>query len=219
MNEASFKFNKSFSELGTKELLELEFDDLPAFLEHNGIKQIFRAKNQAYQFDVLDDEWQLGVNDTIYLNWMRSGDFSVILVLMFRLAFARQAESSATATIKVRSRELKKIEFSLSDPQVFQASYHLTSNNTKHIIFSFFKKISSDDSPRYNFLQVFFAEVISFLTEMAAPDQGTKGQNILDPVKGMYSEAESLEINNKLRLQISFALTECRNDDSFVGDW
>lgn len=217
MNKVTkFTFNKSFAELETDELLELEFEDLPAFLEHNGIKQIYRAKNNAYQFDVLDDEWQLGIKDTLYLRWMWDGNFSVIAVLMLRLGLARQAESLTFSTIKTRNAAIKNIKFSLNNPRVFQESYYQLKPNFKVKTADFFHKMSKDDSPRCTFLQTFFTEVFAFLTETSSPKTSAMGQNILDPVKGMYSEAEGLEINNKLRIRIAKALDDCR--DSFINE-
>ena len=214
----SFKFNKPFTELETEDLLELELNDLPAFLEHNRIKPVYRAKNRAYQFDVLADDWQLGLNETLYLNWMWNAKIPVIVVLMLRLGLARQAEFLAFPTINTRIKALKKIRFSISDPRVFQASYHKLIPSSKITASTFFNRISRDDSPRYIFLQQFFSDVVDFLAENGPPERAPQGQNILDPVKGMYSEAEELEINTKLRLRITKVMEDCRDGDSFLSD-
>ena len=211
----SFKFNKGLAELEKDDWLELEFNDLPAFLEHYGIKRIYRAKNQAYQFDVLDDQWQLGLKETMYLKWMWNANLSPIVVLMFRVALARNAESLAPNSIEAKLNGLKKIRFSLNIPYTFQESYYLLSTQNKKSIFGFFSKIKNDDSPRYQFLEAFFTDVITFFSDVDYPEQRTQGQYILDPVKGMYSEDEALQINTALRLSFVQRLQVCAEGVSY----
>jgi len=35
-------------------------------------QRLYRAKNDAYEFDIFSDTWQLGTKNFIYLDWMHN---------------------------------------------------------------------------------------------------------------------------------------------------
>lgn len=189
----------------------------PAILKSCDVNHLFKAKNQAYQFDVLEENWQLSLKQFVRLEKITNSNKTAIDLLMFRLALARQATKLSPNTINMRSSALKNIRFSRNDPLVFQESFRKLSRGRQVNSYLFFKYIQKDDHPRFRFLKDAFTDALEFMNKIELPEGKSRGSNIFDPVKGMYSEAEELEINTKLRIDINETLMQQRTEECVNG--
>lgn len=191
---------------------EMAIAEWPLILQSNGVEQFYQSKDQAYQFDVLADTWQLSIKKYIYLE-KRLSKLSHLDQLLFRLALARQAGKLAASSLSQRLIGLSQMRFSECEPLIFQESFHQMADGTKHDLRSFFNSIENDTNPRYGFLKDRFGDIVNYLNLIKRP-VNKFGANIRDPKKGMYSEAEQLEINESLRISLRETLAILSSEDS-----
>ncbi|OLQ69827.1 hypothetical protein BIT28_07540 [Photobacterium proteolyticum] len=151
----------------------------------------YRAKNDAYIFDIFDDEWQLGTKEYLYLEWMYDQGYDWQTFVDLRVILAKNANQRSRNTASIRARAFKSLGNNLS-PAAFQLAWLSLTDNDK-------QKLASALSfavKKAGFTQ--FKEVYEF-AQANQPNQ-KMGNTILDPEKGVYSEIEYDSIKEELRL-------------------
>ncbi|MBW3139632.1 hypothetical protein KUV56_08910 [Ferrimonas balearica] len=182
-------------------LAELSIDDLPGYFDRHGLQRLYTARNKAFTFDVLDDVWLLDVKQRIYLNWMRDMDIRVEHHVYLRVILANEASALTPNTVKASLSAIKKIAGHFRTPLEFQAGYHHLTENYKRNLAQAFSRLFKADWSGAEQIQNAFSSISEFVSENPwAPKNRASG--IYDPHKGAYSEAENLEIEEKLRLAI-----------------
>jgi hypothetical protein len=89
----------------------MAISEWPLILQSNGVERFYHSKDQAYQFDVLADTWQLSIK--IYIHFeKRLSKLSHLDQLLFRLALARQAGKLAASSLSQRLIGLSHMRFS-----------------------------------------------------------------------------------------------------------
>lgn len=200
----------AFNYLQDSALADLTIDQLPEFMKKHGLQRQYISKNPAYTFDVLSDEWQLGTKDFVRLGFMRDQTIPTQIYLSLRIALAIEAESKAVSTVKNFCKFIKSIGFGWQDFLGFQKSFHSLSYDNKRRIKNFFNNISHNQSIDSKPLKIHFNEFIKFLnTQEHSKAKRLKG--IFDPEKGIYTDEEEDEINEKLRIKISEYLQALNN--------
>lgn len=183
-------------------LVELSIDQLPAFIQKWGIQRQYIARNSAFTFDMLSDEWQLETKEFVRLDFMRTLDLPAHIYLALRTALAFEAELNAANTVKNLTKSIKKIDVGWQSYAKFQQKYHVLTDANKAKIKSFFTKLSNDQTTDTIALKKHFKPVIEFLENQEYPRfKALKG--IFDPKKGIYTDEEESEIYEKLRIKTS----------------
>ncbi|MFT6926761.1 MAG: hypothetical protein ACJAZP_002381 [Psychromonas sp.] len=153
-------------------------------------QRIYRANNDRFSFDVLDDIWQLGTKDYLVLNWMHNVDYDEKTFIYVRVLLAKLASMTAVGSAKRYLATFKKIGNNLEEI-AFQRIWPTLGDSYKFnlaTIFSFANKKNMDAYGLYEF------------TSRNRPSFNVS-KNILDPSKGTYSEYEYQVIKEQFRLQ------------------
>lgn len=201
------KKNTLYSSSSQLDLESATLDDLPAYIDSQGIDRLYTAKNKAYKFDIIDDVWQTGTKNYLYLGWMREANMPVQAFITLRTAMAMQASELAHGSCKSKFNKLRRFAGAIHAPLMFQEIFNTLTNSNKRGAKQFFNNIQNDKTSKSNNVKLYFEEIIAFLDTQDV-DNATGGQNIFHPEKGAYSEQEEIEINEKLRLKISRSLSQ-----------
>ncbi|MBY6017878.1 hypothetical protein KUW04_08820 [Halomonas denitrificans] len=188
-----------------KSLVGLSIDDLPEYFEKHGLQRLYTAKNRAFTFDVLDDVWLLDAKSRIYLNWMKDADISLVHYVHLRVMMANAAAKFSPASIRADNVAARKLNGLLHTSHQFQRGYQLLTDTYKRNITTIFNRLSKSNWPGAEETRSEFSGVIEFLHEVGPPQQHASS-SLYSPHKGAYSEAENLEIDEKLRLEIESQL-------------
>ncbi|MGF1761139.1 hypothetical protein L4D76_25105 [Photobacterium sagamiensis] len=151
----------------------------------------YRAKNDAYTFDIFDDTWQLGTKSFLYLAWMHDKGHDWQTFVDLRVLLAETASQLAYNTVNGRAKVFKTLGNNLS-PAVFQLAWLSLSDGYKN-------QLSSALAFAVNKAGLTQFKEIAEFTQANRPEF-QKGNNILDPEKGVYSEVEYQSLKEQLRL-------------------
>lgn len=173
-------------------------DQLPAYIRQLTFNTQYFSYNNEFPFDALDDTWQLGTKEFMYLGWMKDATLSVPHFLATRLAIAQQAEWHPWNTIVNRARALSHIAPFFHDISAFQRRFHIENSSRQKRIFDFFSKMQSDYSEVGEWVKTIFDDIWVFLKTLEYPE--TSQRKVWDPQKGAYNEQEMRDIAEKTRL-------------------
>lgn len=179
----------------------LAIEQLPEFMQRHGLQQQYTAQDLVYKFDVLGDKWQLDLKNTIQLGFMRE----------LRVALAMRAESQKPKTIYNAVNMIKLIGDGWQDELSFQNAFHSLNVDNKNKTITFFKSIATDQISEAEILKSYFEPIINFLnTQDFIYNAPLKG--IFDPEKGIYTDEEEYEIQEKLRIKVHQVLQLLNKD-------
>jgi hypothetical protein len=63
-------------------------------------QRVFKARSDAYSFDIFNDEWQIGLRDKVKLSWMHDVDFDEASLLNLRLLMAKYVSVTSPGTVR-----------------------------------------------------------------------------------------------------------------------
>ncbi|MFT6986469.1 MAG: hypothetical protein ACJAT7_002305 [Psychromonas sp.] len=151
----------------------------------------YRARNDAYVFDVFDDTWQLDTKDYLYLKWMLDIGYDDQTLTNLRVLLAETAHQLSYNSVRIRCNSLKFLGNNLS-PVAFQLKWLSILDSYKNVLASTFSFAVKNRMYQ-------FQEITNYISENYSPTKWS-GNLILDPQKGCYSEVEYQSIMEQLRL-------------------
>ena len=197
--------------LSDPQLNELSIAQLPAYFEKHGLQRIYTARNPAWQFDILSDTWQLGTKNNLHLKEMNAIDIPLQTWMALRIILADKAENYQFGTVKTLKDAIAMVGNGWQSSLSFQAAFHALHDNYKRRLLSEFKTLENNHLTELLSIKAHFAAVIRFLAIQKYPNP-KKLKGVFDPVKGIYTDEEMLEIQEKLRLKVSDLLSKLSRD-------
>ena len=165
-------------------------------------QRLYHAKNDAYQFDIFDDKWQLGTKDFVYLDWMHNINYDPQTFIDLRVLLAKAASNLGHASVVRFAFGLKTLGNRL-DITEFQLTWLSLKDAYKKILSDLFQfAIKKANFPQFKALADFASK---------HSPKTKSGSNILDPEKGVYSEIEYDSIKEQLRLATTNLQKNCNN--------
>jgi len=166
--------------------------------------RFFKAKNDAYPFDIFDDIWIVDPKIKVNLAWMHGVDFDEESFIQYRLLVAKFASLKSAGTVRNVAYALKALGGDLT-LNILQSKWTTLSDSYKDKLTSILRfailKGFDDYQAGANF---------AIANEQARVRPGS-GSNILDPVKGVYSEFEYQSLQEQIRLDTSEQLKKISN--------
>lgn len=198
--------------LNTQQLDHLSIKQLPGYFNTHDIQLIYTAKNPAWQFNILSNEWQLGTKHTLYLDFINELKIPVTTWIALRVILASQAEIKAFGTVQGLLGAIKAIGDDWQDNLKFQAAFNKSNDTCKRKLISYFRELNKSYLIELLPLKEHFKDVINFIKKQSYPN-AKKLKGIFDPEKGIYTEEEVRENHEKLRLNVSKLLKKFKNDE------
>ncbi len=193
-------------------LNKLSFEQLPNYFAKHGLQRIYVAKNHAWKFDILSDEWQLGTKFILRLDKMNEFNIPMQTWIALRIILADCAENLSSSTMKNRRDSFYRIGNGWRDSGAFQAVFNILKDNDKRQLMSVFRKIEKTALTELLPIKSHFDEIIRFLNTQEYPNTMNRLKGVFDPEKGVYTDEEMSEIHGKLRLEVSNVLRKLDKD-------
>jgi len=190
---------------------EMSIDQLPVFMRQHDLQRQYAAQDLVYKFDVLSDKWQLNLKEATDLSFLRELKMPIQTYLALRIALAMRAESQKPKTVYNSVRMIQHIGDGWQDELSFQKAYHLLSANNKNKAKSFFGSVAEDQVSEAEILKSQFEPIINFLNAQSYIQYNSL-KGIFDPEKGVYTDEEENEIQEKLRIRIGQLLQSLNKD-------
>jgi len=166
--------------------------------------RLFKAKNDTYPFDIFDDIWIVGPKIKVNLAWMHGVDFDEESFIQYRLLVAKFVSLNSAGTVRNVAYALKALGGDLT-LNVLQSKWTTLSDSYKDKLTAIL---------RFAILKGFHCYQaganFAIANEEARVRRGS-GSNILDPVKGVYSEFEYQSLQEQIRLDTSEQLKRIGN--------
>jgi hypothetical protein len=197
--------------MGDPQLNKLSIAQLPAYFEKHGLQRIYTAKNPAWQFDILSDTWQLGTRDNLHLEGMNVFDIPMQTWMGLRIILAEKAEYYAFGTVRSLKGAIARVGSGWQSNLSFQAAFHALHDIYKRRLLSEFRALENSHVTELLPIKTHLAGVIRFLAIQEYPNT-KRLKGVFDPVKGVYTDEEMLEIQEKLRLTVSDLLSKLDKD-------
>lgn len=199
------------SYLSDSHFSELSIEHLPTYFKEHGLQRIYTAKNPAWNFDILNNEWQLGTKFILRLEKMKELDIPLQAWVALRILLANSAENLGVLTVQHHKDSFFKVGNGWRNGLGFQAVFHTLHDGHKSRLMSTFRSLEKTALPELLPIKSYFDEIIRFLNTQEYPNpKPLKG--VFDPEKGVYTDEEMSEIQNKLRLQVSDILSKLNKD-------
>ena len=195
-------------------LNQLTIELLPSYFRKYELQRIYTARNQAWKFDILSDDWQLGTKFILRLDKMNKFDIPMQTWVALRIILADCAENLASSTVKLIRDSFFHIENGWRDISRFQAAFHMANDGKKRRLISVFRKLEKSALTELHPVKSHFNKVIQFLNTQEYPNPKERLKGVFDPEKGVYTDEEMSEIQKKLRLRVSDVL--CKLDKDVV---
>ncbi|MCH8493944.1 MAG: hypothetical protein LAT53_11990 [Idiomarina sp.] len=186
--------------ISPEEINSLDHFEFNQYVSRSKIKTKYIAREKSFQFYLLDDIWQLKTYGIIDLTWISASNASPSLKLSLRLALADQATNLSFRTIEMRTGAIKALIGHMNSLNEFQSKIHTTTIQTQKNIQQFFRKLRNTPSPHLVLPKLLLHEIAAYADQIVLETE-TEAKNISSPTKGAYSEAESDDINSKLRMK------------------
>lgn len=94
----------------------IEDNELIQLKNHYEGKRLYRAKNEAYKFDLFDTVWQLSPKSKEDLNWTYEKDYDADTFVNVRLLLAEMANRYPASTVRTRIGGIRSVGNQLSLP-------------------------------------------------------------------------------------------------------
>ncbi|NOI50330.1 hypothetical protein [Vibrio coralliilyticus] len=170
----------------------IEDNELLQLKNHYEGKRLYRAKNEAYKFDLFDTVWQLSPKSKEDLNWTYEKDYDADTFVNVRLLLAEMANRYPASTVRTRIGGIRSVGNQLSLPAFKIAWLTFNDNLRKNLATIFSSAVKKCGLTQFNELYEF--------TKDNRPSF-SKYENILDVEKGCYSDYEFNHIKQGLRLE------------------
>lgn len=165
-------------------------------------QRLYRAKNDAYEFDIFSDTWQLGTKNFIHLDWMHNLNYDQQTFIDLHVLLAKAATMQSPHTVRIYADALKQLGNRLAIAEFKLAWLLWTESKQKRLSDLFRFAIDKANLPQFKALDDY---------AVAHRPKNKLGSNILDPEKGAYSEIEYDSIKEQLRLATINLQKKCAN--------
>ena len=168
----------------------------------------FKAKNDAYEFDLFSNNWLLELNSVIDLSSLSESGLSAKAELMLRRILAIRACTMAYRTVIINYHTLVHFSPAFNDNKQFQKAYHQASESFKEKVNTVFNAVAKLKGRSENEIKDYFSDVVEFLDKQELQARGEK-RNITHPTKGSYTDEEYKTLSEYIRTHTISVVERC----------
>ncbi|NQY87874.1 MAG: hypothetical protein HRT51_09025 [Colwellia sp.] len=168
----------------------------------------FKAKNDAYEFDLFSNNWLLELNSTIDLSSLSESGLSAKAELMLRRILAIRASTLAFGTVKNGYLALVYFSPAFNGNFQFQKTYNQASESFKQRVQDVFSSVAKLKGRSENEIKDYFSDIVEFLDNQEFQNRNNK-QNIMHPTKGSYTDEEYKTLSEYIRTHTISVVEQC----------
>ena len=115
-------------------------------------QRLYRAKNDAYEFDIFSDTWQLGTKNFIHLDWMHNLNYDQQTFIDLHVLLAKAATMQSANTAQNHAAALKKLGNRLAITELQLAWPSWTESQQRRVLELFRFAIDKANLPQFKAL-------------------------------------------------------------------